>query len=88
MNKVLQKTGRKRHEVIDELREQVLGVLSSMREAIRQAEQEQYKKEAPIREKIRQMALCPAGFDWHREGAGWRCNGGSHFISNDELPTV
>jgi hypothetical protein len=34
MNKVLQKTGRKRHEVIDELREQVLGVLSSMREAI------------------------------------------------------
>jgi hypothetical protein len=57
-------------------------------EAEHQRVQEQYKKEALIREKIRQMALCPAGFDWHREGGGWRCNGGSHFISNDELPTV
>ena len=47
--------------------------------------QEQYKKEALIREKIRQMALCPAGFDWHREEGGWRCNGGSHFLSNAEL---
>jgi len=34
------------------------------------------------------MARCPAGFDWHRERGGWRCNGGSHFISNDQLPTV
>ncbi|KOO29726.1 nfx1-type zinc finger-containing protein 1 [Chrysochromulina tobinii] len=50
--------------------------------------QEQYKKEALVREKIRQKALCPAGFDWHRERGGWRCNGGSHFISNDQLPTV
>jgi hypothetical protein len=57
-------------------------------EAEHQRVQEQYKKEALIREKIRQMALCPAGFDWHREGGGWRCNGGSHFISNDQLPTV
>ena len=50
---VCQKTGKKEHEVHDELREQVLGVLSSMREAIKQAEDKQYKKDAPIREKIR-----------------------------------
>ena len=23
----------------------------------------------------------PAGFDWHRDGDGWRCNGGSHYVS-------
>jgi hypothetical protein len=33
-------------------------------------------------------ARCPAGFDWHRDGDGWRCNGGSHFVSNDDLPTI
>ncbi len=88
MAKVCQKTGRKKHEVLDELREQVLGVIESMREAIKQAEDEQYKADAPIREKIKQMALCPAGFDWHREGCGWRCNGGSHYVSNDDIPNA
>ena len=87
MAKVCQKTGKKELEVLDELRQQVLGVLKSMREAIKYAEDEQYLKDAPIREKIRQMALCPAGYDWHREGDGWRCNGGSHFLSNAQLNT-
>jgi hypothetical protein len=50
------------------------------------AEQEQYRKDTVIREKVMAMGLCPAGFDWHREGCGWRCNGGSHFVSNDQLP--
>ena len=85
MAKVCQKTGKKELEVLDELRQQVLGVLKSMRESIKYAEDEQYLKDAPIREKIRQMALCPAGYDWHREGDGWRCNGGSHFLSNAQL---
>jgi len=88
MSKVCAKTGRKKHEVLDELREQVPATLDSMREAIKQAEDEQYKKDAPIREKIKQMALCPAGFDWHRDGCGWRCNGGSHYISNDDIPNA
>ena len=82
---VIAKTSKKKHEVLDELREQVTAVLEAMREAIHQAEQEQYKKDAPIREKLKEMALCPAGFDWHRDGCGWRCNGGSHYMSNEDL---
>ena len=78
MSAICRKTGKKKDEVIDEMRAQVEGVLESMGEAIKQAEQEQYKKDAPLRAKLKEMALCPAGFDWHREGAGWRCNGGSH----------
>ena len=82
---VLAKTQKQKHEVLHELREQVAGVLEAMREAVHQAEQEQYKKDAPIREKLKEMALCPAGFDWHRDGCGWRCNGGSHYMSNEDL---
>ena len=25
---------------------------------------------------------------WHRDGTGWRCNGGSHFISSADIPGV
>jgi len=78
MSAVCRKTLRTKDKVVDEMREQVSGVLESMGEAIRQAEDEQYKKDAPIREKLKAMCLCPAGFEWHREGQGWRCNGGSH----------
>jgi len=48
---VVHKTKREEREVIDELREQVQAVVSSMGVAIFEAEQEQYKKDAPIREK-------------------------------------
>ena len=36
-----------------------------------------------IKEKFLQR--CPAGFTWHRNGNGWRCAGGSHFVSDEEL---
>ena len=86
MGLVCAKTGRTPAEVLDELREQVTGVTQAIREAIYQAEQEQYRKDAVIRAKVMAMGLCPAGFDWHREGCGWRCNGGAHFVSNDQIP--
>jgi len=84
---VCSKTGRDARDIIDELRAQVGAVLSSMREAIKEAETEQHRIDAAVREKIKEMCLCPAGFDWHREGDGWRCNGGSHFLSNAQLNT-
>ena len=30
------------------------------------------------------MGPCPAGFAWFREGNGWRCGGGSHFVHDDD----
>ena len=84
---VCSKTGKEPKDVIDELRAQVGDVLASMREAIKEAEKEQYRLDAGVRERIKKMCLCPAGFDWHRDGDGWRCNGGTHFIHNDKLNT-
>jgi len=43
------------------------------------------REEQRIKEKLRQISPCPAGFNWHRMGGGWRCGGGSHFVSDAEL---
>ena len=47
-------------------------------------EQERRKKEA-FQSKIRRLCPCPMGYEWHQVGSGWRCGGGSHFVSNAEL---
>jgi SpoVK/Ycf46/Vps4 family AAA+-type ATPase len=43
------------------------------------------REEADIQEKLKQAGTCPMGFTWHPCGNGWRCAGGSHFISSAEL---
>jgi hypothetical protein len=43
------------------------------------------EKRRRIQEKLRQISPCPAGFNWFQCGGGWRCGGGSHFVSNAEL---
>ena len=40
--------------------------------------------EAEIQARLAAMGKCPAGFLWHREGDGWRCGGGTHFVHNDD----
>ena len=49
-----------------------------------QLEEERRKAEA-VQRKIRQLCKCPVGFDWIQVGGGWRCAGGSHFVSDAEL---
>ena len=78
---VCEETGKGADVVTPVMRSQVSGVISSFGVAIFQAESEQYKKDAPFREKLRTSGLCPAGFDWHRTATGWCCNGGAHQIT-------
>ena len=47
--------------------------------------QEEVKKEAAVQEKIKELGLCPAGLAWVKEAGGYRCTGGTHFLTNAEL---
>ena len=53
-------------------------------EAARKRAEEEKKRQA-IQEKLKQISPCPAGFAWHKVGGGWRCAGGSHFVSDRKL---
>jgi hypothetical protein len=34
---------------------------------------------------LRQMGVCVAGFRWIKQASGYRCAGGTHYISNSQL---
>ena len=36
-------------------------------------------------EKLRSMGRCCMGYKWHREGTGYRCAGGSHYVTDEQL---
>ena len=55
------------------------------REMENRKRQEELERTERIREKLRQMMPCPAGFNWFKIGGGWRCGGGSHFVSDKQL---
>jgi len=34
---------------------------------------------------FRRMKRCPQGFKWNPEGTGWRCEGGSHYCTPEQI---
>jgi Zn-dependent M32 family carboxypeptidase len=40
------------------------------------------KQEEQTRIQQRLAGKCPMGYSWHAYGSGWRCAGGSHYVSN------
>lgn len=56
--------------------------------ALKKAQEEEVRRrreEAQVQQKLRQMGVCVAGFRWIRQSDGYRCAGGSHFVSNAQL---
>lgn len=41
--------------------------------------------EKKLQEKAAKTGVCPNGFSWKREGNGFRCEGGEHFVSDEQL---
>ena len=52
---------------------------------IREDAERRRKEELQVQAKLRDMGVCDAGFRWIKQAGGYRCAGGSHFISNSEL---
>ncbi|KAI8961705.1 P-loop containing nucleoside triphosphate hydrolase protein [Daldinia sp. FL1419] len=51
----------------------------------RKEQEERVRKEKAMQEKLRMMGRCPVGYEWIPQGDGYRCAGGSHFMSNGQL---
>ena len=43
------------------------------------------KEEAKVQAKLRDIGVCPVGFRWIQQSGGYRCAGGSHFVSDGQL---
>lgn len=50
--------------------------------------EEQKRKEAVEKAKLHQKGVCPMGYTWIRQSGGYRCLGGSHFISDSHLSSM
>ncbi|PTB51882.1 hypothetical protein M431DRAFT_498162 [Trichoderma harzianum CBS 226.95] len=48
-------------------------------------QEEGRKKEVAKQAKIRALGICPAGFNWIKQNGGYRCSGGSHYLSDAEI---
>ncbi|PNY26752.1 NFX1-type zinc finger-containing protein 1 [Tolypocladium capitatum] len=46
------------------------------------------KREAEMRKQLQLSGLCPMGFQWIRQNRGFRCAGGSHFVSETQLANL
>ncbi|KAF3228249.1 hypothetical protein TWF106_007498 [Orbilia oligospora] len=55
------------------------------RERILAALEEKRRKEMETQKKLRIMGPCPAGYQWIKQAAGYRCAGGSHFLSDGDV---
>ncbi|KAG9247288.1 P-loop containing nucleoside triphosphate hydrolase protein [Calycina marina] len=51
-------------------------------------EEARRKKEAELKKKLAIMGKCPVGFEWIKQDCGWRCAGGSHYISNNLIQLI
>ena len=48
-------------------------------------EEERREREEKIMVKLRELGACPAGYAWIKQENGYRCEGGSHFMANQQL---
>jgi hypothetical protein len=65
-----------------EAEEERLREIERMEAAERARAQAEFEK---IQQKLKHIGQCCMGFTWHRNGTGWRCAGGSHYVTDADL---
>lgn len=86
MNIVLRKVNSKNPgKVKNMLSQQRPSVLAKVNTAIEEDKKAKSAAEAKQQERVQAIGKCPMGFTWHKEGGGWRCGGGSHFVSDMDI---
>lgn len=51
----------------------------------KQEEQERRQMEALAQSKLRQLGVCVQGYNWIKQGGGYTCAGGSHWVNDSQL---
>ena len=83
---IQRKTGAKNPLKVKTMLQQQRGaVLNKIKISIAAAEKAKSEEEAKIQTALKSLGRCPMGFEWLKEGSGWRCAGGSHFCSDQDL---
>jgi hypothetical protein len=67
---------RRQEEILEELRKK------------REKLAEERRKEHEAQKKLREMGVCCQGFRWIKQAGGYRCAGGSHWLSDTQLGQV
>jgi hypothetical protein len=55
------------------------------KELIEKKIEAQREKEKATQKRLREMGRCPMGFQWIKQGGGYRCAGGSHWLHDAQL---
>lgn len=50
-----------------------------------EAEKLERQREAKAQAKLRHMGVCPVGYRWIKQAGGYRCAGGSHWVTDSQL---
>jgi replication-associated recombination protein RarA len=48
-------------------------------------EEDRRKKEQAMKKKLAMMGRCPVGYEWIKQDGGYRCAGGSHWMSDGDI---
>ncbi|TGJ80061.1 hypothetical protein E0Z10_g8693 [Xylaria hypoxylon] len=64
---------------------ELIRIERDLAELERREKEERMKKELEVKSKLKRMGLCPMGYEWIPQAEGYRCAGGSHFMTNGEL---
>jgi hypothetical protein len=67
------------------LSQQRPSVLVKIIKALEEDKKAKSAAEKKQQERVQAIGKCPMGFAWHKEGGGWRCGGGSHFVSDMDI---
>lgn len=54
-------------------------------ERLRRVEETRKRNEAQVQTRLQQIGKCVAGYQWIRQSGGYRCEGGSHFVTDGQL---
>lgn len=52
---------------------------------LREEDRARRKEINKVQEKLRRLGNCEMGYPWIKQSGGWRCGGGTHFVSDGEF---